>query len=430
MKLSGSFILCKVFSVKMDGFKTWWNRASLKRKRNDDELEEEFLRRKRKRVKVAEEETLAVSAYITSLSAIIMNKKTRKRKSPDKNRELGKIWWTNGYLDWSVEEFVKRIRIQRGTFNMILDEMYDKLVLQPTNLKPLPTSPDRQLALTIYRLAHGCSYSTCDLFGISESTACKFFNRVCRLLVSSLYDRYVRMPETDDEWEAEVRGFLENYEFPCFGAWDGFHVYITTKLKNYYSFKKRYTMTNLGLVGYNKRFLYAGVGAPGSTHDATLLRKSSIYREILDGGCIPERKIKLGDQGEIPLVSIGDSAFPRYPWLIKGYNENTRDQKQRYFNKRLCGARVVTENCYGMAKGRFGILYKQTECRIFNLKYIIMACIMLHNLCISVKDPCKPRWKLSVKQLGLIRKPMRRSENKLDSNLNRMKISNWLWLDH
>ena len=84
------------------------------------------------------------------------------------------------------------------------------------------------------------------------------------------------MPETDDEWEAEVRGFLENYEFPCFGAWDGFHVYITTMLKNSYSFKKQYTMTNLGLVGYNKRFLYAGVGAPGSTHDATLLRKSLI----------------------------------------------------------------------------------------------------------------------------------------------------------
>ena len=25
-------------------------------------------------------------------------------------------------------------------------------------------------------------------------------------------------------------------------------------------------MTNLGLIGYNKRFLYAAVGAPGSTH--------------------------------------------------------------------------------------------------------------------------------------------------------------------
>ena len=95
----------------------------------------------------------------------------------------------------------------------------------------------------------------------------------------------------------------------------------------------------------------------------------------MNGSCIPDRKIKFGNQGNIPLVSIGDSAFPRYPWLLKGYNENTRDTKERYFNKRLCSARVVTENAYGMLKGRFRILYKQTECRMFNLKYIIMACI-------------------------------------------------------
>ena len=29
-------------------------------------------------------------------------------------------------------------------------------------------------------------------------------------------------------------------------------------------------MTNLGLIGYNKSFLYAAVGAPGSTYDARL----------------------------------------------------------------------------------------------------------------------------------------------------------------
>ena len=79
----------------------------------------------------------------------------------------------------------------------------------------------------------------------------------------SLYDRYVRLPTTDEEWQNEIRGFLENYDFPCVGAWDGFHVYINSHLKNYFSFKKRHSMTNLGLIGYNKRFLYTAVGAPG-----------------------------------------------------------------------------------------------------------------------------------------------------------------------
>ena len=42
-------------------------------------------------------------------------------------------------------------------------------------------------------------------------------------------------------------------------------------------------MMNLGLIGYNKRFLYAAVGAPGSTHDARLLKESSIYVFLLFG---------------------------------------------------------------------------------------------------------------------------------------------------
>ena len=114
---------------------------------------------------------------------------------------------------------------------------------------------------------------------------------------------------------------------------------------------------------------------------------------------------------------IGDTAFPKHAWLLKGYNEDTRDPKQRYFNKKLSSARVVTENAYGMLKGRFRILYKKTECRLKNLKFVIMACVMLHNLCISVRDLCLPRWQLQVKQLGLIRKACEGKEDKNASDL-------------
>ena len=119
-----------------------------------------------------------------------------------------------------------------------------------------------------------------------------------------------------------------------------------------------------------------------------MLRSTAIYENILGGNVIPDKTITLGEFGDIPLVTIGDSAFPKHSWLLKGYNEDTRDPKQRFFNKKLCNARVVTENAYGMLKGRFRILY--TECRLYNLKYVIMACVMLHNLCISVNDPSPP----------------------------------------
>ena len=112
--------------------------------------------------------------------------------------------------------------------------------------------------------------------------ASKTFNFVCRILVAKFFDRYVRLPETDEEWEAEMKGFIENYEFPCVGVWDGFHVPVSTKLKSFYGFKKRYIVSNLDLV------IHAAVVTPGSTHDAGLLRNRSIYEAILDNRAVPQ----------------------------------------------------------------------------------------------------------------------------------------------
>ena len=104
------------------------------------------------------------------------------------------------YPNWSEEDFKAKMPINRTAFNFILDGIYGDIILTPTNLKLNPTSPDRQLALTIYRLAAGCTYSTLsDLLGVSVSAASKIFNKICQLMVLSLYDRYVRFPTTDKE---------------------------------------------------------------------------------------------------------------------------------------------------------------------------------------------------------------------------------------
>ena len=122
---------------------------------------------------------------------------------------------------------------------------------------------------------HEASFKTLlQLLGVSISVASVTFNKVCRVLVATLYIRYVKPLQTDEEWEAELKGFLENFEFPCVGAWDGFHVYVSSKLKLYFSFKKRRRMSNFGLVTYINKFLYCAVGAPRSTR---MLRNSATY---------------------------------------------------------------------------------------------------------------------------------------------------------
>ena len=68
------------------------------------------------------------------------------------------------------------------------------------------------------------------------------------------------LPIAEDGWKSELDAFLKYWGFPCvIGAWDGFHVYISSNLKKFFKFKKRYSVTNKGLIAAKKRFLLAGV---------------------------------------------------------------------------------------------------------------------------------------------------------------------------
>jgi len=102
--------------------------------------------------------------------------------------------------------------------------------------------------------------------------------------------------------------------------------------------------------------MWAAVGARGSTHDSRLLRSCGTYSDIEAGNVLPKRILNLHPYGQIPFTTVGDSAFPNHSWLLKPYKEGTRVLKQRYFNRRLCSARVISEHAYGMLKGWWRIL--------------------------------------------------------------------------
>ena len=85
------------------------------------------------------------------------------------------------------------------------------------------------------------------------------------------------------------------------------------------------------MVSYNKRVLNLTVGAPGSTHDATFLRNTGLFKQILNGQGLPDKTVDLADKyGKIPLVTIGDLAFSKFSLLLKNFNCNTNDEWERY----------------------------------------------------------------------------------------------------
>ena len=109
----------------------------------------------------------------------------------------------------------------------------------------------------------------------------------------------------------------------------------------------------MGLIGHNKRFLWAGVGAAGSMHDSTLLQSCPIFHAFEEGEVLPSKSLHLPEHGEIPFVTVGDSAFPSRVWLMKAFPDTTGDPAEINFNKKLRSARVMSEHAYGMLKGQW-----------------------------------------------------------------------------
>ena len=74
--------------------------------------------------------------------------------------------------------------MSRDTFEFIVGEGRDLIEKEPTRMKSYPTPPATQLALCLYRLAHGCTcFTVGDLFGDAESTAHIIFQEVCKAIV-------------------------------------------------------------------------------------------------------------------------------------------------------------------------------------------------------------------------------------------------------
>ena len=165
-----------------------------RRRRQIQEMETQMFFKKqnqsRKRFLVEMDEELDMAEAL-GLCAVA-SKKERKERTQDEPSWRDSSWWRNGYRNWDDKAFKKRLRTNRATFNFILGEIRDQLVKEPTRFKPEPIPPDTQLAICLYRLAHGCTYSTVgDLFGVAESTASVIFNQALQLHADlSVYPKF------------------------------------------------------------------------------------------------------------------------------------------------------------------------------------------------------------------------------------------------
>lgn len=126
------------------------------------------------------------------------------------------------------------------------------------------------------------------------------------------------------------------------------------------------------------KFTHCYVGEVGSNHDATVLRRSEIWRYMNH------------NQGKFPNNThlIGDKAYPCLPELMTPYRDNGRlTNAQKNFNFLLSRTRITIERSFCLLQKRFRCLKEllDVQCLEWAPKYVI-ACCVLHNICIIQND--------------------------------------------
>lgn len=119
-------------------------------------------------------------------------------------------------------------------------------------------------------------------------------------------------------------------------------------------------------------------GWPGSVNDARVWQNSPIYEKLTTdcGNFLPEN-----------AYLLGDSAYPLRKFIMVPFRDNGHlSREQRRFNARLSSSRVVIEQSYGRLKGIVRRLKYVYITKLTNIKYIIIACCILHNIVLKNKD--------------------------------------------
>jgi hypothetical protein len=127
----------------------------------------------------------------------------------------------------------------------------------------------------------------------------------------------------------------------------------------------------------NKRFLDLYTGMPGSTNDARVLRRSSLYHLAISENLFDAHH---GVDGFSPYL-LGDSGYPLLPWLMVPHR-NTRNLSvlETLFNRKLRKGRCMVENAFGILKQTFRELLVKSDLDVVFLPDVITCCAILHNV--------------------------------------------------
>ncbi|XP_063837153.1 LOW QUALITY PROTEIN: putative nuclease HARBI1, partial [Ostrinia nubilalis] len=216
-----------------------------------------------------------------------------------------------------------------------------------------------------------------DMGGISVATCSRIVKRVSEAIVT-LRHEFIKLPNTHEEQAYVKEKFYRIARFPnLIGCIDCTHIkYIQSPGGDdaeLFRNRKSYMSINVQTIS-DPDLLVTDIVArwPGSTHDSTIYQTSNIFRKF-------ERGIYSG------AYLLGDSGYPLKSHLLTPYLNPSTPAQQKY-NEAQIKTRNVVERQYGVLKRRFPVLAVGIRLKLPTAVNVIIACCILHNICILRKE--------------------------------------------
>lgn len=168
------------------------------------------------------------------------------------------------------------------------------------------------------------------------------------------------------------------------GAIDGKHIVLQAPFNTestYFNYKKSFSIILLALVDADYCFTFIDVGAQGRMNDAGVFASTTLYRKMMRRELsLPSTEPLPGRHKSVPYIFVGDDAFPLSNSLLKAYSGNhIRGSMERIFNYRLCRARRIVENVFGILASVFRIFRTPMLIQPKKAAMVSMTCALLHN---------------------------------------------------
>ena len=231
-------------------------------------------------------------------------------------RERSSYWWDHVVKStFTVRDWLENFRMSQATFHFICNELQSAIERKDSVMRrAIPV--EARVALTLWFLVTNSDYRTIrHLFGVSKYAVCVITKNVVRASVKILLPRYIRVP-SGESLHLVVEGLKDIHGFSqCAGVVDGSHIPMMSPVDfpaDYYNREGWHSIILQGMVNHVGHFVDVYVGWPGRVHDARVFANSSLFKRGQNGTLLPNWTKTISGR-EIPLVVLGDPAYPLLP---------------------------------------------------------------------------------------------------------------------